>query len=857
MERFTSLSHVPAETRRLLRDRLRRFLPSYRTPPARVDRALLDDELVLRSLLGMHIDRESELNRARATYEANALADDGEPSFQDLINDGWIRIVWGRISAPIHMRVAATSERPRTRFNTLMAKRHGQTLRFSDDVRAQTDLATAIETMERDGGVACQTPEWVAARLWDRSSDASGGPISALRLWVDRSRAIGAPSIVPSQIWSERFAEAFRESALEVLTNADGLEGWNEARSRIVAELALSVNQPTSTIELHVPTPPATAVGRALWLGNNQIERPLMEGLVSCGDLFGLLRLLLSDVRHTDFSPAPNELAERIVSLVFDRPDLMHMLILTVRQDAELIADLLFCPSTAVLACLLVAQWEAPHSAWDRELTLGEHQNAKASAFADTVSVMGHFLKREQVNPAEVAALLTWFHSNPAGRATSLHGSVDGMLEILRSELVGQPVNLLGDLAAALIVSLPSSGLGTPAFAAALDVIDTGGLADRVDPSPIVDAYVRSIAEGGYNLTAHRITQGSAVSLSVLATRLGPERRHGFLYPVEVKGRLSAGSQENPYTLADNIARSIRAHLRVLSRAIAGSTEVAPDELVDALAATIRMGAVEHKEKGRIATFAPRFEAQTLDRPIAADIGAAISSLTASARERVLTAILTTDEPMVLAQLSTFVPHVLRGQIEARVLELTPSEAGAVWSLTEVQARIDQLLAAGMSTAAARFMEEERNIGTLGKPPGRSVTRLFADLRLHLLRGDWQAIAEAQPPPDLSQVEESSAADTISFFRAISELKRPDGDVGGAEQLFARLFNRHPETAAYAVNLFAARISLLLRPNAFAVLGGAALARGWERPCRCSTSVLTYPYAVVAGKNRRPEVEAA
>jgi hypothetical protein len=189
-------------------------------------------------------------------------------------------------------------------------------------------------------------------------------------------------------------------------------------------------------------------------------------------------------------------------------------------------------------------------------------------------------------------------------------------------------VNVLGDLAAALIVSLPSSGLGTPAFAATLDVVDTGGLADRVDPSPIVDAYVRSIAEGGYNLTAHRITQGSALLLSVLATRLGPERRHGFLYPVDVKGRLSVGSQENPYTLADNIARSIRAHLRVLSRAIAGSTEVAPDELVDALAATIRMGAVEHKEKGRIAAFAPRFEAQTLDRPIAADIGAAISSLT-------------------------------------------------------------------------------------------------------------------------------------------------------------------------------------------------------------------------------------
>jgi hypothetical protein len=833
MERFSSLSHVPAETRRLLRDRLRSFLPSYRNPRMRIERALLDDELALRLLLGLQIDWGSDLDRARTTYEDKALPDDAEPAFQDLIKAGWIRVVWGRISAPIHMRSVAPAK-PRPRFNALMAERHSQALRFSDEVRGHADLASIIDSVERtgqvSGAIACQTPEWVAARLWDRSTADSDDRISALRLWVDRWQAVGAPSIIPSRTWSDQSAEAFREGALEVIGSVARLDGWDEAHRRIVSEIALSINQPPSSVEHRVPPPPATCVGRALWLDNNQIEGPLMEGLVSCGDLFGLLRLLLADVEHADLSTAPNKLAERIAALAVDRPDLLHMLIRTVRQHAELLADLLFFPSTSVLACLLVAQWQAPHSAWDRELTSNDHQIAKVAAFADVVSVMGHFLRQELVNPVEVAALLEWLHTDHGSRAATRDGRADSALEILRAELARQSSKSLAQIADALTASMPGSGLGTSTFAAALDIIDVGGLTDAVDPSPIVDAYVRSVAEGDYRLTAHRITQGSALSLYKLAVRLEPERRHHFLYPVDVRGRLVADSEENPYTLADNIARSIRAHIRILSRAVAASTDSPGEELVDALVAAIKSGAVEHKEKGRVAAFAPRFETEggfaSLDRPIAADIGASLRALAGDNRDRVLNAMLQTDEPMVLAQLSTFVPQTLRTKIEQRVFQINPSDAGSIRSLTEMHARIDQLLAANMATVAARFMDEERDVKTLGKVPGRSVTRLHSMLRLHLLQGDWQAIADTKPPPDLSQMEASSAAETISFFQAISELKRPGGDVEGAERLFARLFHRHPGTIAYAVNLFAARISLLLGTNAFAVLDGAALTRG-------------------------------
>jgi hypothetical protein len=86
-----------------------------------------------------------------------------------------------------------------------------------------------------------------------------------------------------------------------------------------------------------------------------------------------------------------------------------------------------------------------------------------------------------------------------------------------------------------------------------------------------------------------------------------------------------------PYTLADDIARSIRCHIRVLSRVIAGLAEEQPADLVDALIAAIRAVPLKIQGHVSIAPFAPRYEIEGAfakhDRPIAADIGAALTAL--------------------------------------------------------------------------------------------------------------------------------------------------------------------------------------------------------------------------------------
>lgn len=118
----------------------------------------------------------------------------------------------------------------------------------------------------------------------------------------------------------------------------------------------------------------------------------------------------------------------------------------------------------------------------------------------------------------------------------------------------------------------------------------------------------------------------------------------------------------------------------------------------------------------------------------------------------------------------------------------------------------------------------DRSLG--GKAPGRVLARLHADLRLFFAQGDWTSIANIHVPDDLRGLEESSARDTIAFFRALTELKKPSGDFAGAEQVFARLAHRHPTILAYSVNRMAAGISRLLGSNGFALLQGAALAEG-------------------------------
>ncbi len=837
MQRFSSLKHVPAEARRILRDRFSRYLPSQHATTihaAKGGRVTLSDELLLRLMQNLTIDFGSDIKSARATYIAALPPITSEPSLDDLMVDGWLRVVWGRISTPFEIAqvVRAAPAGAMTAFAAVVAKRFEQSYGLTDTARSDADLADVVAAIERKEltplNIGCQTPQWVAARLWDRTQADFPDASAVLRVWFDRWYQLGCPSLVPNRVWSEVAADAFRKAAMDVLGSDPSLVGWEDTRAGFVKQIALASRQPTSSAEGYVPPIPDTLVDRALWFNNHSLERAVMGTLGEYDSLFGLVRLMLADVEAEDNAPAPHRVAARLIELATDRPEIFLILLFKVRQNSALLADLLLYPATSALACLLIAQWQLPSSAWDRELGTRDDQTTKAIALADAVSVMGDFLEQGSVAPKEAASLLVWFHGTARPGFSDILGSGELALRTLCDELARQSTETLRTMVAALSSSTAKLGLGTSTFAAALDIIDAGKLASEIDPAPLVDGYIRSIAAGNYTLSVHRVSVGGAASLVELATRTAPARHHEFMHPIDVKARTAAGeaAKENPYSVIDTIARSIRAHVRILSRAVAGWVASIPDDLIQALIDTVRAGALSHAEKGRVAAFSARFNTDVFrDRPIAADLGVALGALAGDHRERLLGAVLEIDEPLVLAQLLSFAPQAARARIEQRLAAFTPSDAGDIRSLTEAQARIEELLSAGLGETAARFIEAEQGLKTLGNVAGREMMRLRATLRLQLLRHDWAGIANAAPSSLLNAVERPAALETIDFYKALAALNNPNGDREAAEHMFATLQRRRPDVAAYAIDLFAARVSHLLEGDAFGPLRGSASVR--------------------------------
>jgi hypothetical protein len=438
-----------------------------------------------------------------------------------------------------------------------------------------------------------------------------------------------------------------------------------------------------------------------------------------------------------------------------------------------------------------------------------------------------------------VAALLQWFHRKAGPGFIDAGGGNEVLLETLRRELIGVAKPILLTMAESLHGASLERGLGTPEFAALLDLVDVGGLSPDLEPTTIIDAYVRSVRLGGYDLSAHRLGIGGATALFRLASRY-PILRQTFLNPLEISARLSAaeGDQEQ-YAVVESVARSLRAHIRILCRIIIGMQRDIPDDIVDAVVAAVESGALEHKERWRVGAFAARFEqgilAPVLDRPLAADLGAALSVLRNEGQRRLLAAVLETDEPLILTQILSFGPPAICGRVEERIEALAPLKAGAIQSWTERQARIDELLTAGAVDAAERYIEQEEALTTPGQVPGRESARFRNRLRLYYLRSDWPAIANATAPACRVPFDQPLVEEALDFFQGLAAAKSPNPNYKQAERIFQKLFNKRP-SVAHASNWFAAKCNQLLATDSFGLLTGPGFKKGvmhWPKSNAC------------------------
>jgi hypothetical protein len=335
---------------------------------------MLLDEVLLQLLLSLTIDYESDIARAQETYADALPPNSSEPSLNELAAAGWFRVIWGRISTPFEVAHAARSASAgtMTAFTALLAKQYEAAYRLTDPPRNGSDLVAAVRAIERGEltprGIGCQTPDWVAARLWDRPLTESTDLPAALRVWVDRWGQLEYPSLVPGRAWNKAEAEAFRQTAIHTLESELGFVGWDKMRAGFIKQMALVSKQPESSIEGYVPPVPATLVDRALWLGRPQIEHAIHGMLAGYEDIFRLVGLLLAEVEVEDRATAPHKLAGKLFELTIERPEVLLAVLLRVRVNSVLLADLVLCPATSALACLLIAQWQSSSSAWEREM---------------------------------------------------------------------------------------------------------------------------------------------------------------------------------------------------------------------------------------------------------------------------------------------------------------------------------------------------------------------------------------------------------------------------------------------------------------------------------------------------------
>lgn len=830
MSRFPSLKYAPSETRQILRDRFARKLRVLRQDRF-IDPELtvIPDMLALRLLDGMDISFAATWSVAEAAYcTAGPLATEA-PDLEALAVSRRVRKVWGRVKISQDLRIAAmrAPDGKMDAFKALVQGIHARTYTFNASLDADADLAALADEISAEGQdtalLAVRTPEWVAARLWEKAHSRSMPAGTALQRWADLWGLLQHPELIPSAVWGAADAKAFQDAALGLIASEPALAGWAETRDLYVEQIALANNVPVAVVETRIPDPPRALVDRALWLESPAVEASAYASLDACGALFGLLRLLLADVDAQNNAKAPHPIAVNIIDLAVDRAEVFIALLHQVRAKPKLLADLVLHPQTSALACLIIAQWRPVGGAWERSLAEVDYQIGQSDAFMDAVGILGEHLRDGKTDAREPAAVLVWLHRRASPGFIDDVGDADLLMASLRRELASCPSVILLAMATSLQGPALNEGLGTPEFAAVLDLCQLGDLTDSIDPETLIAAYERSICDAGYRLTAHRVGSASAAALAQVSGR-SPELRQRFLYPIDIRSRLAAfGPGENEFTFVDSIARSLRTHIRILCRIVIGGPRETPADVVGALVSAVRSGALEHKEKARIAAFAPRFEnalaGAPRDRSLAADLAAALARLSPPDQDTLIGAILETDEPLILAQILPTTPPNLRPRVEQRIAALAPDAAAEIRSLPEMQARIDQLLTAEAADAAASYMAAELELKTLGKPQGRELERFKNQLRLAFLREDWSAIATTPDPSFTAQLEREAALETLRQFRGLAALKGPGRNPAAAKALFAELFAKRP-SLAFATNWFAAAISELLESDSFGLLQG-------------------------------------
>ncbi|MGY3231195.1 hypothetical protein ACVWWJ_002679 [Luteibacter sp. HA06] len=835
MDRFQSLDHAPSEARRLLRHRFaKNLLPS---PPATMplDGLQYPDEAVLELLNDLTVEHNADLGRTRRAYAAIRAANPGAPTFKALQDAGWIRVARGRVQCKHDVVAMHGHDSPLSRaLRALRSHLYGVRYRVRRSRYHANRLADLTELLltrpDNVRVVRCATPSWVAARLWERLCDRDEGNAAGMALWESWWRLLGYPAFAPSSALSPSHAEAFLASALRVLDEPGVLMTWDDVVERRALFRAFVRNAGAMPSTLDRDTLAAALIDRWAWLDTATVSgsHEEIELLTGAPQLCGLL---CEELAVADIGPAPHPLASAVLALAVDRPELLSSLQWRVNSQPALLADLCLVPTTTALACLWVAGRGHYPSAFDRHTVAQHDDEMRLVAFEDALSVADHHLRAGALPPAEIAPLARVMRERAnSAPATALLDA--GLLRATYDMLSGQSREVLEAIVETLAAGSGSTASGRASLAAALDLVATGLLHDTIKILPILDAYSKTLGNHGGRYFAAYIDARAAAALVALALRGNAGTTRGFFHAVDV-ARITDDAvalYDNRYLAVDDASRALRAHIRILARAVTGWVGTIPSILADALVANVQEGQFEDAGSGQwpgrqVDVFSALFETSlsgNAEPSIADDLALAFDRLHVDQRAPLLAAALETREPAFLARLMAQSPASLTDAIATRLKMLAePGAAGAIVSLTEAQVRINQLLCAGKLEEAEHFIKEEAAAETWGKVPERDLVRLQQSLQLLYRKRDFASLREFKVPAMPGGPLQQASADTVEFFKGLAWMEAPGESLDFAASLFARLREHRRDVSGYTVNYFAARIRFLIGPDAFGQIPAA------------------------------------
>jgi hypothetical protein len=800
-KRLPALEYSLFQVRTALRLRFRR-LP-YRTV---ADRLYLSEELtppldmdVLRLLQAVVIIGRPPISQASLHYEElRDRSDNDLPTFQEVLNRGWIREIGGAATeaTTLHEFFRHESIPFAQEFNEFVYRLREGAVQLNEDFDCGTaeQLKHYLLAPRSHSCPPFISAGWIAARLWDTSAQPN------LQEWTRKWEILSHPRISPSHAWPDYVASAFRAAVLNAVRSS-GLPTWEEG-------------DPMSAVRYYgdVRTGAGGSVEPQLLAKHLLLYSPAHSGAWAYdpAGLTALVGQLILELPHLEAGPVPSDTVSAIVDLAMTYPDVLSAVTGYLHQSPEALADFALYPPATALVCYLVATWNRDVSV-DRDSRDGVQMSIQNELLHDCLAVLAHFLQQEQVAPEEYCQLIIAVNS-----LELISNQLSGVLPLLVEHLSTLPLDVGIAIRDSFIQRCSRKG-SLREFAMMLRVIAAVESGVAKNAELICKTYSQFFAEAAQLQDLFLIDGAGAASLLQVALTQPAAVRDEVLHPIDLRRCLERG--DSAWTLSE----AVRSHIRVLCRAIASYPEEIPDALVGALAKTIHAGACDRPSKGQVDAFVIEINfSRQHQPPITADLLAAMRRLSSpSQQKKVLNALLQVEEPIVLAQLSMRLPNPLKFELEQRLAQLQPEAASRAAFVPHIEQRIATLLDAGFPELAALYIAEFQQRRQGQWQPEQIVERLRSQLQLNYLRSELSTIRATIVPPELKGVYREEAHRTIEFFRALALLKDAAPDPGAAAGIFLRLYNQ-TKNLAFAINLLAARVNKLLGGNLFATVTGEA-----------------------------------